>query len=222
MTNSLARQASSDSSAAEASHPPPTPTDPLTRPLRPAFVAGALLFAASLGLAPIACVATADESGDEDEFAAAEMLTTREAVDPTKPVEGYGCELHGHTLDLGRVAVARGELLVEVRFVAGSSGVVHHERLEPVVELLRDGCAAPAPAVRGIVELGGQRSAVIHVPLAELPDGHLDLGLKVEGAETVVLLRKEGGRLVAESDAERYPDGNTEIGGVGRECGGAR
>lgn len=167
----------------------------------------------------LGCIAAPDGlSGSDEGSAPAEVTEAAEAIRDRKGEEEQGCALHGHLLELVRTTTTKDELLVEVRLHSGTEGRLHHARSAPRVRLLRDGCADRAPQVVGVVDAESDRSSVLRVPLAGLPEGQLDLSFTVEGAEMVLLLRKKGADVVLETDDERYSDGNTEIGGVAQPC----
>jgi hypothetical protein len=153
-----------------------------------------------------------------DELCVSDEAIVGQAVHEMKGEDEEGCGVRGHLLELAHTTITKDALLVEVRLRAGSDGVLHRQRSAPRIRLSRDGCAAHAPRVDGIVDAESDRGSILRVPLAGLPEGHLDLSFTVEGAEIVLLLRKKGADLVLETDAERYPDGNTEIGGVFQPC----
>lgn len=159
-----------------------------------------------------------EEDVSEEYVETTSPLEAAEAPVSRGPERSYGCQHRRHRLELVQIATTGDVLIVEARFHVGTMGALQHPRSAPRVTLLRDGCAARAPDVVGVVEAEDERRSSLRVPLAELPDGRLDLGFAVEGAELVLMLRKKGNQVVLETDADRYPDGNTDIGGA-EPCG---
>lgn len=155
----------------------------------------------------------------EDRPPAAEAIRAAGPVRTAPNEEMHDCAFSKNVLELVGATASSDELLVELRLHKGSESTFRNERSAPRVKLLRDGCAVAPPHVVGVVDATSARGSMLRVPTAELSDGRLDLSFTVEGAEQVLLLRKDRTRVVIETDDERYPDGNTEIGGVAQPCG---
>lgn len=118
------------------------------------------------------------------------------------------CSEDENRLILRRVTVNEQELSMELRF---EHGVGELEALvSPRVSLLLEGCEVVPPEADGMVSTRGDES-VVSLAVTDLPDGVLDLSLMVGGAEAVVLLQKETGRIRFETSAERHADGNLPI-----------
>jgi hypothetical protein len=59
------------------------------------------------------------------------------------------------------------------------------------LKILRDGYPAPQPEVVGSVAPGSGEPAWLAIALVDLPDGDLEIFLRVGGAQAITVLRKE-------------------------------